>query len=256
MPKASELLREMSRYLGYHEPPSRETVFGVTFRKRKNLRPEEAFDRGPWCDMFVAQCALAAGGPDMLRLVGDFSLTTAHAAWFRDDGRWHRGAAGIRPGDIVFFDWHGEKELKFIDHVATVEKVFSPDDIQTIEGNIGDSCVRRRRTSAFVAGYGRPAYDGLPSEPDVSLISVLAELGDAPAFPGVLQLGRKGGNVRRAQEKLRRRRFGLGPSGIDADFGPATRSAVMDFQRSQGIEPTGIVDAKTWKALWEAPITV
>lgn len=254
MPKASELLREMSRYLGYHEQPSKETVFGVTFRKRKHLHP--AFDRERWCDMFVAQCALAAGGPDMLRLVGDFAMTTDHAEWFRRQGRWHRGTAGIRPGDIVFFDWDGAKEIRFIDHVATVEKVFSANDIQTIEGNVDDSCTRRRRTSACVVGYGRPAYDGAPSTPDVSLISVLCELGDAPHFPGALQPGQKGADVRRVQEKLRRRRFALGPSGIDADFGPDTRSAVMAFQSSQGIEPSGIVDATTWKALWEASIAV
>ncbi|MDA0588128.1 MAG: serine hydrolase [Planctomycetota bacterium] len=36
---------------------------------------------------------------------------------------------------------------------------------------------------------------------------------------------------------------------IDGDFGPATQSAVKKFQESQKFEPTGIADAKVWKAL-------
>lgn len=36
---------------------------------------------------------------------------------------------------------------------------------------------------------------------------------------------------------------------IDGDFGPATKQAVIAFQRSQNLEPTGIVNADTWKAL-------
>lgn len=36
---------------------------------------------------------------------------------------------------------------------------------------------------------------------------------------------------------------------IDGDFGPATASAVREFQRLNKIEPTGIVDANTWLAL-------
>ncbi|MCT9934388.1 peptidoglycan-binding protein [Planotetraspora sp. A-T 1434] len=252
MPKPSELLREMTRYLDYAEPVSGKTVFGATYRERKQLEP--AFDVAPWCDMFIAQCSLAAGGADMLDVVGDFALTTSHAEWFREHDRWHAGTAGIRAGDIVFFDWSGGKKISAIDHVATVEKVISEHDIQTIDGNVGDTCKRRRRTSALVVGYGRPAYDGTPSSPDVSLISTLAELGHAPDFPGVVRPGQNGKNVRRVQEKLRRRQFGLGPSGVDGDFGPATKAAVVAFQESVGLEATGLVDEKTWEALWEAPI--
>ncbi|GAA0400842.1 hypothetical protein GCM10009530_60870 [Microbispora corallina] len=250
MPKASELLKEMTRYLDYRESSSGRTVFGVSYRERKNL--ERAFDAAPWCDMFIAQCSLAAGGKDMLGVVGDFALTTSHADWFRRQGRWHRGTDGIRPGDIVFFNWPGGDS---IDHVATVEKVHSPDDIQTIDGNVGDMCGRRRRRSSLIAGYGRPAYDDSPSVPDLALVSALAELGDAPRFPGAVRSGQRGADVQRVQEKLRRRMFGLGPSGVDGDFGPATAVAVTAFQARNGLDATGVVDEETWRALWEAPLT-
>lgn len=36
---------------------------------------------------------------------------------------------------------------------------------------------------------------------------------------------------------------------IDGDFGPATLTAVKKFQELQKLEPTGVVDAKVWKAL-------
>jgi hypothetical protein len=254
MPKASELLREMARYVGYKEPASKSTVFGVTYRKRKNLQPKSAFDAGPWCDMFVAQCALAAGGKAMLDVVGDFAYTVSHAEWFKDHGRWHKGTAGIRPGDIVFYDWAGNKTIAQIDHVATVEKVFSANDIQTIEGNTSDSCRRRRRTNARIVGYGRPAYDGSASTPNTSVTFTLAELGDAPPFPGTVKIGQTGGTVRRLQEKLLRRLFSLGRSGVDGDFGPATQAAVKAFQSGNDLGATGVVDAKTWQAIWTAPI--
>ncbi len=38
---------------------------------------------------------------------GDYALTTAHAAKFRQQGAWHVDIAGIQRGDIVFFDWGG-----------------------------------------------------------------------------------------------------------------------------------------------------
>ena len=36
---------------------------------------------------------------------------------------------------------------------------------------------------------------------------------------------------------------------IDSDFGPETRSAVEKFQSQNGLPPSGVVDAATWKAL-------
>lgn len=36
---------------------------------------------------------------------------------------------------------------------------------------------------------------------------------------------------------------------VDGDFGPATQAAVKNFQESQKLELTGVVDARVWKAL-------
>ena len=51
------------------------------------------------------------------------------------------------------------------------------------------------------------------------------------------------------------RRIGFKSSGgntvpIDGIFDSATREALMDFQRSAGLSPTGIADKETWDALF------
>ncbi len=41
----------------------------------------------------------------------------------------------------------------------------------------------------------------------------------------------------------------------DGDFGPATTTAVKQFQTSKGLPSTGTVDAATWRALLANPST-
>ena len=43
---------------------------------------------------------------------------------------------------------------------------------------------------------------------------------------------------------------------IDGIFGPRTRQAVMDAQRYLGLEPTGVVDTDTWRAIYDAYVRV
>jgi D-alanyl-D-alanine carboxypeptidase (penicillin-binding protein 5/6) len=64
-----------------------------------------------------------------------------------------------------------------------------------------------------------------------------------------LQIGARGKMVEYLQRTLNDR---LDPSpdlGIDGDFGPATKAAVVRFQDAEKIEADGVVDGKTWKAL-------
>jgi len=115
---------------------------------------------GPWCDMAVTYWAgQSANLPAIFagRGIG-FAYTVAHAHQFQKKGRWHTGTAGIKPGDIVFFDWNGSRSIQNIDHVGVVERV-SGKRIVTIEGNTtGDSCRRMVRDAKYIVGYGRPAY--------------------------------------------------------------------------------------------------
>lgn len=62
-----------------------------------------------------------------------------------------------------------------------------------------------------------------------------------------LTLNSRGSAVREVQQLLRDRGFDLG--GVDGVFGPRTRAAVVNFQRSRNLSVTGIVDTATWQAL-------
>lgn len=182
---------------------------------------------GPWCDMAVSY--MAAKSDNLSAIMGKFAYTVAHAKAFRSAGRWHYGLGGIKPGDIVFFDWGGSGSVDAIDHVGVVEAVHSDGTITTIEGNTSDKCLRRTRRSAIV-GYGRPAYGGNSTTPP-------------PSSDGMLRLGSKGNAVKTLQKNLNTvMKSGLT---VDGAFGSLTEKAVRSFQSKYGLEVDGIYGPKS-----------
>jgi D-alanyl-D-alanine carboxypeptidase (penicillin-binding protein 5/6) len=76
-----------------------------------------------------------------------------------------------------------------------------------------------------------------------------ADAGPEPVPPSELKLGDHGKLVEDLQRTLNDR---LDPSpelSIDGDFGPMTQSAVLRFQRSKGLEASGVVGRETFAAL-------
>lgn len=71
-------------------------------------------------------------------------------------------------------------------------------------------------------------------------------LPDAPSKE--LALGASGELVEALQRTLNKR-MGSSQLSVDGDFGPATKTVVMTYQRAQNLPPTGIVSVETWKAL-------
>lgn len=61
---------------------------------------------------------------------------------------------------------------------------------------------------------------------------------------------RKG--IRTFQTQLKKRGWSIG---VDGRFGPATKKIVRQFQAEKGMAVDGLVGAKTWKAIWESPVT-
>ncbi|MEU8542148.1 peptidoglycan-binding protein [Streptomyces sp. NPDC048717] len=166
---------------------------------------------GPWCDMTVSYAA--AHSDNLGAIYGKFAYTVAHAQAFQNHGAWHYGLGGVRPGDVVFFDWSGSRSISAIDHVGVVEAVHSDGTITTIEGNTSDRCMRRQRNSATIVGYGRPAY---------------GNASPMPSSDGMLRRGSKGDAVKTLQQNLNSV-MGSGLT-VDGDFGPATDAAVRAFQ--------------------------
>jgi len=70
--------------------------------------------------------------------------------------------------------------------------------------------------------------------------------------PDTIKKGDKGTGVRLAQSILKDSgNPSWDPGPVDGDFGPQTELAVKNFQTDLGISPAnGIVDDKTWTALW------
>jgi len=67
------------------------------------------------------------------------------------------------------------------------------------------------------------------------------------SYPGILKIGSSSSSVRTLQQALVNKGYSLSVDGV---FGPVTQSAVMSFQRSQGITVDGIVGSVTWGRLF------
>ena len=72
--------------------------------------------------------------------------------------------------------------------------------------------------------------------------------------PNTLQVGNSGDKVRQLQYMLAVLSSyisGIPPVTVDGIFGPATRAAVLASQRRFALPETGVVDARTWDAIYD-----
>ena len=111
--------------------------------------------------------------------------------------------------------------------------------------------------SYLAISYGRGKTGYVPLEEIAASIPAL----DLDALPSLtewedLRSGSSGDRVSTLQQALNDLKYLEG--GVDGAFGPGTEGAVKEFQKSQGLAQTGVVDASCWfEALREAdPNTV
>lgn len=230
MPGASSLLSTARGQLGVSEDPPRSnrTVYGSWYGMQ-----------AAWCGMFVSWCAHESGNEDV---IPRFAYTPAGAQWFQQRGRFDR-----RPsvGAVVFYDVSGQGRIS---HTGIVESVYRDGSWDAIEGNTnaagsrtGGMVRRNHRTTVGTdrGGFGHPAY---PADRPPA-----ATAADRPT----LRTGAAGEPVRALQGALSAwlRPRGLPVVSVDGQFGPATRTAVVRFQRDHGLDPDGVVGPLTWSAL-------
>jgi predicted chitinase len=81
-----------------------------------------------------------------------------------------------------------------------------------------------------------------------AVLAVSTPAGGAPQYPGTaLRQGSKGAAVQTMQQQLVVLGYQIG---VDSNFGPGTRKAVMDFQGKHGLTNDGVCGPSTWAALW------
>ncbi|HEY1088416.1 MAG TPA: peptidoglycan-binding protein [Archangium sp.] len=118
------------------------------------LKYPQHFGRGAeaWCADFTSY-VLQKAGLDM-----NDPYTPSVVNQLKRDGNW-KGKSNPQPGDLVLFDWDGDREA---DHIGIVERVNPDGTIATIEGNTenpqtGQEGVwRRTRTMGTILGFGNP----------------------------------------------------------------------------------------------------
>ena len=104
--------------------------------------------------MFVSWCGNQAG------LSSDVFYYHAYCpsgvSWYQSKGRWQWKGYVPKMGDIVYYDWNGDR---VVDHVGLVES-YSNGNITTIEGNYSDQVKRRtiNYKSSSIFGYATPNY--------------------------------------------------------------------------------------------------
>ena len=143
-----------------------------------------------------------------------------------------------------------------VGHVAIVEKIESPTRIVTSES--GYNCAtpfwtktRDKGDGNWGAGAGytflgfirNPAVTGTTVTP-----AATAKVNSDLKLP-VLCSGSKGDTVRAMQALLTGYGLSVGKSGLDGSFGPATGTALKQYQTSHGLTPDGVCGPKTWRKL-------
>lgn len=182
-------------------------------------------------------------------------------ALYKKAGRWQENDGYIpKPGDICFYDWEDSgigDNTGSSDHVGVVVLV-SGNSIKVIEGNISNRVDYRdiAVNGKFIRGYGLPDFAKKAGGTSVFVPDVDVPEADVEDIGGecevklpVLRRGSKGKSVKALQLLLEGNDCRCGSYGADGDFGAATHSAVLLFQRRNNLVVDGIVGPATWAAL-------
>jgi hypothetical protein len=143
------VLNKVKSRLGEHEDSRGRSLAGIWYGDRVR---NSAFDTAPWCDMLAGQVMGDVGGEELLKAVGCFALTTAHAQFLYGKGVTNRPAI-FSVGALVFQNWDlngtGNGNLGKIDHVEFVERDNTDGTITTVGGNVNNGIYRRVRSRQY-----------------------------------------------------------------------------------------------------------
>ncbi|MBD5136181.1 MAG: CHAP domain-containing protein [Lachnospiraceae bacterium] len=238
--KRTDIVNIAKSQVGYKEGNNSSQLSGTV--KGKNDYTEYGRWYGMqdmWCAMFVSWCANVAGVKNSV--IPKHAKTTTGLQTFKNWGRAYSrsdvAAGKYKPmaGDIIYFKTSRNNAIT--NHVGIVTK-YSGSTIYTIEGNSSDKVSEKSYSigDTKIVYICSPNYDGTPVPTPTP----------AASFP-MLKNGSKGYRVKALQYMLNYHvKAGLSVDGI---FGPATKKAVIKFQKSKSLSQDGIVGEKTWTKL-------
>ena len=156
------------------------------------------------------------------------------------------------PGTLLRIGSRGEDVRtmqRMLNNIGRVFPVIAPLAEDGIFGPLTDASVR-----AFQTFFGLVSDGIIGPITWGRVVDINANLPDvtAPRFPGQLQNGSRGDNVRILQQNLNDL-VPFYPSitrlNVDGIFGPITQSSVTAFQRIFGMAATGVVNQTTWNLI-------
>jgi CHAP domain len=110
---------------------------------------------GPWCQMTMTWAFYTTDFNSLFPATAWTVQAARNAVAKIDNMSWHDGTAGVLPGDLVYYDWSGNREFNKIDHVGIVEKVNPDGTLYVLEGNASNAVRRMHRDAKYVVGYIR-----------------------------------------------------------------------------------------------------
>jgi peptidoglycan hydrolase-like protein with peptidoglycan-binding domain len=215
-----------------------ESMLGMKGRPNKATnwyanRNGSYFATAAWCNMAITYAAYHSGNYDAVCFGKDYAYTVWHAQRFQEAGQWHVDTAGIRRGDIVFFDWGGSNSVGAIDHIGIVTGV-NGRDVLTVEGNTNDTCARRVRRAEEIVGYGRPNYP-LTARPGPAAPTKDSEVPatySPPPFPNGLTPNSSRPSAKGLQQALKDAGYMAKSVALADNYGPKTQEAVAKFYKA------------------------
>ena len=243
MTKRSEIINHAISWIGCKESNGTHKQIIDVYNNDKPLpRSYKVKYTDAWCATFVSACAIKCNAKDIIPKECSCSKMIT---LFKNLGSWmETDSYKPLPGDIIFYDWDdngsGENQGN-PEHVGIVEKV-SGSTITVIEGNYSNAVKRRtlQVNGKYIRGYGLPKY----AEEVEEYVMIRLD---------ILKQGTKGEQVKTLQRLLMALGYemknGKKTYKDDGSFGPATKSAVINFQKAEGIAATGVVDEATWNRL-------
>ena len=218
-----------------------------------------------WCAAYVSSVLKRA------RIDADVTSTscTIMQRLMSEHVNWSEPEDWPEPGDIIFFDWDGDRtEERPLDHVGICVEFQKGGQIRYVNGNGSSEHYVTEQiinvTAKAADGHDLVAYwmrfigdnaerpsenesdDKNPTEnePDVESKKVTLKIRQ-------LRKGMTGGDVKTLQRLMFADGYSVGPCGDDGDFGNDTEKAVLEYQRDHGLSQDGIAGEKTLASLWD-----